>query len=262
MYFDPGDPRAPRPGGVNDVDDNAMQAVTVWEEEEIMNVVDPEWSVVLDGWRREVHRCKLCSTLFREMENMGRWLCRYHVGEFVAHNRDEREAYGTEGYWTCCLRRGDSSGYGRKGFLMRGARVAKGCVRTDHTPHDTPYTEEDDQIVPLAVATKYNLGTNPKADLMAGDGMRYDALDIVGHLATDMTDYDAQQDHFVFIRRFDSKHRDKVMKMKRTREALVQPQPPSLVQWNRVLDAGSDYNINKAYRDALHARYALEAPVL
>jgi len=90
-------------------------------------------------------KCKVCGSVFTELNNTGRWLCRQHPGDIV-NNR-----------FTCCnlitIYPNKEQFYDKTISLQK-----KGCERCDHRTTLETFTDMSDGLVevPLVVAPKLN----------------------------------------------------------------------------------------------------------
>lgn len=78
---------------------------------ELTRVSYPALMDDLERWRQ----CSACHREFRELDNLGRWLCRYHPGTVDA-----------DGVWDCCGRTVHPHQYTSERWVPRG------CHRCDH----------------------------------------------------------------------------------------------------------------------------------
>lgn len=88
-------------------------------------VLEPMWK----EWV-QYRTCTKCNVRYDEMNNLGRWLCRVHLGAYNTHLEGQRY---TIDHFECCGASRNVDDVHHEMF------VPMGCYRTDHTIAMTPY---------------------------------------------------------------------------------------------------------------------------
>lgn len=105
-----------------------------------LDALGAQWGALARSYERDAMVCTRCGTLFREVDNLGAWLCAQHAAFGVPPPLGDP--------WPCCGRRHRTVGGG--GNSATGA-WADGCCAADHTTLGGRFTEEHDTPVPSAV---------------------------------------------------------------------------------------------------------------
>lgn len=89
----------------------------------------------------EYYQCAHCNQTFQELNNLGRWLCRYHPGRLGYDHR-----------WSCC---GRSTDWGHPRYEHPEARPGlsiPGCLPCDHRSAQVPqYIGVEQALVPAVL---------------------------------------------------------------------------------------------------------------
>ncbi len=96
----------------------------------------PEKMNGLEDW----HTCIHCRARFQELNNLGRWQCRYHPGR-LGPNRHA---------WKCCGASVDPRENQFESNQVKGCRLSDHCAETDG------WTEWDTQRLPEAIFDLFN----------------------------------------------------------------------------------------------------------
>lgn len=136
------------------------------------------WSNQIREWETRQKKCAKCDAYFRELDNLGRWLCTQHASF-------EKPPIGER--WKCC---------GAK--RIGGSGVAnRGCVKADHTVLSVPLTAEHDVPVPSVIFGRLGLSANSPSIIKPDDPTNVE-------INTKQTG-SREANNFVMIRRFDYK---------------------------------------------------------
>jgi hypothetical protein len=144
-------------------------------------IADDRWREIIKIWMTEKRCCTKCGTDYLESDNIGKWQCMQHC---LPWNGSMWGKHYGPFRWDCC---GSTRHVGDQGS-------PSGCIRSDHTLLNAPYTEVNDVPIPFNLVNY--IGAYRESVLEKGDP---------SEIRKGFLDTSRAQEENVVVRRFDWK---------------------------------------------------------